>query len=173
MPTPVLDRILAKTSYDHGCWTFNGFRDDLGYGRIWNLGGSQPVHRAIFEALHGQIPAGMVCDHRCRNTSCCNPDHLDVVTHGENARRGIAGKVNGERFAARTHCQYGHELTLDNMYRTKEGRRKCRICTLSGQKAKRPLSRARDRARYATDPDFSLRKQATNKASTARKNGGQ
>lgn len=56
-----------------------------GYGRRGNV----YAHRIAFELARGPIPAGLVIDHLCRNTSCVNPDHLEAVTQGENVRRGV------------------------------------------------------------------------------------
>ena len=36
--------------------------------------------------------------------------------------------VLGNRNAAKTHCPYGHEYTVENTWREKDGRRRCRSC---------------------------------------------
>lgn len=40
--------------------------------------------------LRGPIPDGLQLDHLCRNPSCVNPAHLEIVTGAENIRRGKA-----------------------------------------------------------------------------------
>jgi hypothetical protein len=58
-------------------------------------GRSLPVHRIAYELTKGQILDGMDIDHRCRNRACCNPDHLEAVSHRENMERaGIIPTVN-------------------------------------------------------------------------------
>jgi hypothetical protein len=59
-----------------------------GYGRV--TGGSrkgQRAHRAAWEIANGPIPEGMTIDHLCRVRLCLNPDHMELVTREENARR--------------------------------------------------------------------------------------
>lgn len=46
------------------------------------------AHRAAYEALRGPIPEDRVLDHLCRVRRCYNPWHLEIVTIGENVRRG-------------------------------------------------------------------------------------
>lgn len=60
---------------------------------------------------------------RVRN--CVNPAHLEPVTQKVNVLRGEGASA---RNAAKTHCDYGHELTKDNTYVTPDGRRNCRTC---------------------------------------------
>jgi hypothetical protein len=45
------------------------------------------VHRHVYEELVGPIPEGLVLDHLCRETLCCRPSHLEVVTLAENSAR--------------------------------------------------------------------------------------
>lgn len=89
-----LERLLARlpASPDlDSCWTTAGADNGKGYR---NLGGRY-VHALMFEAALGLVPAGMEIDHVCRNRACCNPLHLEAVTHLENLRR--AGIIEQER----------------------------------------------------------------------------
>lgn len=54
------------------------------------------VHRVIFTHFFGFIPGKKQIDHKCRNRLCCNPDHLELVTHKENQRRRDAAKLESE-----------------------------------------------------------------------------
>ena len=80
------------------------------------------THRFIYEYLHGPISAELEIDHKCRNHSCANPEHLEAVSHQENMLRGI----NHQR--EKTHCLQGHEYSLTNTYHRPTGGRDCRIC---------------------------------------------
>lgn len=137
-PLPAIDRTLRRIQVDErGCWNFMGMRNPLGYGRVGvgsmidGTRGHAFTHRVTYEALVGPIPKGLVIDHLCRNTSCCNPAHLEPVTHTENMRRG-------ETFAAanlaKTHCPFGHEYSGPNLGRDKAtGARICRACRAQQQ----------------------------------------
>lgn len=78
------------------CWPWMGSCDPAGYGQVWNrrLGRVDKAHRVVYEMLRGvALPpwssGGLELDHTCRNHSCVNPDHLDLVTHQENTRRRL------------------------------------------------------------------------------------
>lgn len=73
------------------CWFWNK-RINGGYGRHSIMGKQYYAHRLSYEEFVGPIPEGMFLDHLCRNRSCINPEHLEVVTLAENVRRGEAGK---------------------------------------------------------------------------------
>lgn len=63
------------------------------YGNV-RLGGRMVgVHRVMFEAAYGPLPAGAQVLHRCDVGLCCNPAHLFL---GDNASN-IADKVAKDR----------------------------------------------------------------------------
>jgi hypothetical protein len=67
------------------------------------------------------IPDGFVIDHLCRNTGCCNPSHLEAVSHRVNIKRGRAG--------TKTACNHGHDWTNPkNVHVRRDGRRWCAAC---------------------------------------------
>lgn len=107
----------------NGCWLWTGRLDRDGYG-------ANSPHRAAWEYFRGQIPAGLQTDHLCRVRSCCNPDHLELVTPRENTMRGNGNaRVN----AAKVVCIHGHPFTPENTYvhpigSPRAGRRTCRTC---------------------------------------------
>ena len=125
------DRFWAKVDKgdDDDCWRWTASIYANGYGQFDQSG----AHRFSYEINHGAIPHGMVIDHLCRERSCVNPSHLELVTQSINVRRGYAPPIAVTRMkdaaAARTHCKYGHELTPENTYVTpREGWRQCRAC---------------------------------------------
>jgi hypothetical protein len=103
-----------------GCWLWTGSLNSNGYGKFKRAGRMTYAHRASFEAAKGPIPRGLTIDHLCRNRRCCNPDHLEAVTHQENVRR--APRVR------KTHCLRGHLKSGDNLYIDPTGRWRCRAC---------------------------------------------
>ena len=72
------------------CWNWIGSKDRYGYGRF---GKHQKAHRAVFEYLKKEIPKEMDLDHLCKNKSCVNPKHLEIVTNQENVQRGKCAKL--------------------------------------------------------------------------------
>lgn len=81
-------RVIPRTVPNGSCWDWTGYIGTAGYGELCVDGKKVAVHRYVYREARGEIPAGMVIDHRCRNRRCCNPDHLDVVTNQENLNRG-------------------------------------------------------------------------------------
>ena len=79
-----------------GCWIWAGSTkancSGVRYGDVTIRRHVYLAHRVSWSIFHGQIPEGMVVDHRCYNPLCVNPAHLQVVTHQENDenRRGAS-----------------------------------------------------------------------------------
>jgi HNH endonuclease len=73
---------------DDECWTWLKGKTSRGYGVFW-FDGRHPgyAHRIAYKLFYGEVPNGMEIDHKCRNSSCCNPNHLEAVTHKTNIRR--------------------------------------------------------------------------------------
>jgi len=77
------------------CWSWLGsINKKTGYGKKQLNGKTLLAHRWVYEMLRGPIPRGMVINHKCRNTKCVNPHHLEVVTQAENCRHGNGSKLN-------------------------------------------------------------------------------
>lgn len=111
--TPVMQRILAKAEQgENGCWNFTGYLQPKGYGTIQIGRKNTTAHRAMYEAIYGELPDDLVVDHLCRNRACVNPMHLEPVSIRENNLRSPISKatVNGQK----THCPRGHEYTPEN-----------------------------------------------------------
>lgn len=88
MDTPdLLESIQAKLEAPRPDCLLWPAAADRGYGRIWVDGTAKRVHRVVWELTHGPIPDGMTVDHLCRIRSCCNVEHLELVTQAENVKR--------------------------------------------------------------------------------------
>ncbi len=112
------------TKMPNGCWIMNGSTDKGGYVKFQYLRKRWRAHRWAWLILFGKtIKKGLELDHTCRNPACCNPEHLEPVTHAENVRRGDVGKFNGTK----TYCPQGHPYKVENTY-IYGGSRYCREC---------------------------------------------
>lgn len=118
-------RLESRISLSGGCFVPGFVRDKKGYVRFRFSGRMVSAHRFVYETFVGPIADGYTIDHLCRNTSCCNPEHLEQVTVNENIRRG----TQGEKQAKKSHCIRGHEFTPENTYRPpNKNERLCREC---------------------------------------------
>ncbi len=136
MDAKTLERFWSKIEINQEteCWEWIGAHQARGYG-MFNVSyiKTKRAHRIAYEHYIGPIPDGLEIDHLCRNHCCVNPEHLEPVTHLENTQRGIAGEVTTARQRSKTHCPYGHEYTMDNIY-WEDGKRHCRSCQLTRSK---------------------------------------
>lgn len=84
------ERFWSKVDKTGGCWLWTAACCSNGYGRFGYGGKLVPAHRLSYAWAHGEVPEGMQVDHRCHHSSCVRPDHLRLVTPGQNAqnRRG-------------------------------------------------------------------------------------
>jgi hypothetical protein len=75
------------------------------------------AHRwTIATAMGAWPPKGLDVDHLCRVRACCNPDHLEVVTHQVNSLRGDCA-------GPRPLCPKGHVMDEVNTYRSQSRNR--------------------------------------------------
>lgn len=138
-----LERLLSKCikSADDGCWEWQAAKTKQGYGQFYFNGQMMGAHRASYWLHRGPVPSGLVIDHLCRNTSCINPSHLEIVTIKENILRGDNPVA---RNARKTHCKRGHLFDENNTLFNKRGGRSCKACirdwdTTTEQREKRKL----------------------------------
>lgn len=118
---PAIERFLAKVREDsQGCWIWQGQLNHNGYG-VFSDARRFLAHRWSYEHFIGAVPEGLELDHLCRIPRCCNPRHLEAVTHQVNINRGT-------RHIPKTHCKNGHAFTPDNTYLRYGYQQICRAC---------------------------------------------
>lgn len=88
VPSPPVDRVLARVVHDGDCWIYTGspraLHPDVVVGS--NLDGSRRkarAYRVVYEAKVGPIPDGFVVHHKCHRGKCVNPAHLEVMSRGD------------------------------------------------------------------------------------------
>lgn len=87
------------------CWVWKGYQDVHGYGVFQYQGTRWLAHRLAYRLLTNEDIDGRSLDHRCLNTLCVNPDHLDNITQSEHAIRSRDGRMVAHR---RGTCTRGH-----------------------------------------------------------------
>lgn len=126
-----MQRIWPKVIVTVGeCWEWSAYCDRLGYGKI-TINGTWFVHRYTYLVFR-DISHNLELDHLCRNPSCCNPEHLEPVTHAENVRRGSRASI--------LTCKHGHPFNESNTYHWTNGKHRKRICRKCGTMRKRAKS---------------------------------
>jgi hypothetical protein len=80
------DRILSHIHKTEGCWTWTGCLSTAGYGRTSFAGEQWYVHRLMYQEYVGPLDPSFEIDHKCRNTKCVKPDHLQQVEHSLNTQ---------------------------------------------------------------------------------------
>lgn len=91
--TQLRQQILDGSEVDNVtlCWIWKGGCSGKGrgggYGRMSLCGQTVATHRVSYTLWHGYIPSKKQVDHKCRNRKCCNPEHLELVSHKENQKR--------------------------------------------------------------------------------------
>lgn len=95
----VVALLLDRTVSDGNCWLWTGPRDRDGYGTVRaGKGRDMSTHRLMAEAVHGPLH-GEPVHHTCARRACINPDHVQPVTHYDNAAEMLARRWYETRIA--------------------------------------------------------------------------
>lgn len=149
-PKPTAKRFWPKVDIrgPDDCWPWNSSHTRRGYGifstSVDGKGHGTPAHRVAFQLSGGVIPPGHTVDHvkerGCVLRDCCNPRHLEAVTHRVNILRGDGPAA---RNAQKTHCPNGHPY--DYVKPSAPTHRRCRTCERRGNReAKRRKAAERE-----------------------------
>lgn len=83
---PIEERFWSKVAKrgPDDCWIWLAGTNPAGYGLLHGNNNSL-AHRVSWTIHHGPIPDGMLICHHCNNPPCCNPAHLFLGSHTDNA----------------------------------------------------------------------------------------
>jgi hypothetical protein len=113
---------LVADGMKTSCWLWTGRLEKNGYARVKRADSRQQVsvHRAAWELLHGEVPAGMFVLHKCAVRHCVR--HLSLGTHQDNMndmfRKGRARKAQGARHG---HAKLTPQQVIDIVRRRLSG----------------------------------------------------
>jgi hypothetical protein len=120
----------------NNCLMYPAKPNSDGYIRVTVQNRKVMTHRYALMIMGIDIPNGYEVDHLCRNRWCCNTQHLEVVTHLENMKRGHGvDRANAQK----THCKFGHEFSAGNIYFTPKGSRQCKECRRIRDRVRDPI----------------------------------
>lgn len=143
-PVPILsvlrprtaERFLAKLKKSRHCLLFTGTKNKSGYGFVdvsYDYSARRYAilaHRLAWVLANGrEVPPDKLVLHRCNRPSCCNPKHLYIGTHQDNAddkvragRQGRAKPLLGRRGTAHPASRYTAEQRAEAIrLRAQEG----------------------------------------------------
>lgn len=86
-------RFLKNVKKTETCWLWT-WTLTRGYG-VFRKGKDMPTtsaHRISYELFCGKIPKNYEVHHLCRVRQCVNPDHLEIVSRKEHAKKRIGIK---------------------------------------------------------------------------------
>jgi hypothetical protein len=119
--------IKPENGQETSCWGWSGSINSSGYSLIGYDGVGRKRckyitgHRFSYQENTGPLISGHHIHHKCGNTLCTNPNHLEQLTPKEHA----VAEFSGPRLMRdKTHCKNGHPLLFDES----KQQRLCDIC---------------------------------------------
>lgn len=84
-PSTIEEYIYSKCVVNHqnGCWEAKTVKPPKYCYCEYNHE-KFVLHRKAYEVFIGPIPDGLIVRHKCDNSICCNPEHLEVGTKKDN-----------------------------------------------------------------------------------------
>jgi len=121
------------------CVIWHKSKNEKGYGQDYLNGKNTKAHRAAWIRAYGEIPKGMIVDHKCHNEAaklgeclggvtclhraCVNIDHLQLATQSQNVSSGIWS------IDVKATCPKGHSYKDERNIMTRaNGVRECAEC---------------------------------------------
>ena len=112
-----LDNLPTSGCSIFDCWQWRGFVDQSGYGRFGQGFGTPHLARIVWMiTTKAPIPKRAEVAHRCDIRHCCNPFHLEMVSHKIKPFRQ-------RRYQIKRTCPRGHRKV-----QSPRGKWECRTC---------------------------------------------
>lgn len=124
-----LQRFWAKVDKAGDCWLWTGATASHGYGHFWDGRVFILAHRYSLVIAQRLTDPSLHVDHLCRNRICVRPEHLELVTQGENNIRALPYR------RIREHCRRGHAFAQTGFINS-NGYRECRECITERRRAR-------------------------------------
>lgn len=87
------DNFWAKVQWPSepdGCWQWTGTIDPMGYGEFVvnnkRIKRKARAHQWVMDFSGQNVNPGADVHHVCKNRTCVNPDHLELLSRSEHAR---------------------------------------------------------------------------------------
>jgi hypothetical protein len=122
-----MEGIDYEVDPETGCWLWLRYLESNGYGHD---GAHGWAHRISWVRANGPIPVGLQLDHGDCPRRCIRPDHLELVTSGENTRRGSLAKLDWPTVRAIRALSEPHTVTAERF-----GISESVVCRVRGRKA--------------------------------------
>lgn len=88
------ERFWSMVDKSSDCWVWTGATFWDGYGTFIIKKRQYRAHRLAYEWTNGEIPEGLLVDHRCHNRRCVNPDHLRLANRSQNNQNRAGAQSN-------------------------------------------------------------------------------
>lgn len=112
---PLAERAKRYVERRGSCLIWTGGISKNGYALVGLAGKSALAHRALWEEMHGELPARTEIDHICHNRACVNLEHLRPVSKVQNQQnryRANSNSKSGMRGVKRVHNSWFGQATL-------------------------------------------------------------
>lgn len=93
-----IEGVLESSEWNGECLEWQRTKNLSGYPTVRFGKKDKALHRLVIEVREGKPLGKLAAHHKCANTICVNPDHLQPVTHRENiaemnARRSLEMRI--------------------------------------------------------------------------------